>query len=139
MKIDTIFAVVNESLLTVKFHGKEKDELANLFDNWTDVEWKTDPSNTLQRLFKPLNDEETSIPALQESKLKGSFNRSWLRIYAIRIGPNLFVITGGGIKLTHKMEQSLPLKEELLKLETTKEYLKELGIWDEDDYEFLEL
>ena len=77
-------------------------------------------------------------PLHQKTKVKGQHKKSWLRIYAIRIAPNLFVIAGGGIKLTHKMEDSEHLKIELTKLEITKNYLKSVGLLDENDYELLE-
>ena len=186
MKIETIFAVVEESMLSVKLNGNERDELADLFESWNDIEYlrtffkenqkylvngfwgnisvneavqitledaenledvlkrtaqlgKNDVSKTLQTIFKALNDEEVSIPDLQKSKLKGNAKKSWLRIYAIRIGPNTFVVSGGGIKLTHKMKESEHLLIELQKLEATREYLKEMGILDENDYEYLEI
>jgi len=95
--------------------------------------------NNLQTIFKALDDNEYSMSELQKNKLKGNLRKSWLRIYAIRIGPNMFVISGGGIKLTPKMEDSEHLKLELHKLEITKNYLKNLGILDENDYELLEI
>ena len=103
------------------------------------VQGKTDSANTLQTLFKPLNNNEYAIPLHQKSKLKGNRRKSWLRIYAIRIGSNIFVISGGAIKLTQLMEESEHLKLELQKLEITKNYLKDLGVLDEDDYELLEI
>ena len=93
----------------------------------------------MQTIFKPLFNNETTIPSLQKTKLKGIKRNSWLRIYAIRIAANTFVISGGGIKLTHLMEESRDLKLEFQKLEITKNLLREKGILDEDDYELLEI
>lgn len=98
-----------------------------------------DKQESLQTIFKPLNDNEYKTRSLQKSKLKGQEKKSWLRIYAIKIGANTFVITGGGIKLTHKMKDSVDLDNELQKIELTKNHLKELGVFDENDYELLEL
>lgn len=105
----------------------------------TAINGKQDEKGTLQSLFKPLNDNETKTPPLQENKLKGFRNKSWLRIYAIRIGPNLFVISGGAIKLNHKMDERDHLKQELRKLEITKEYFKSEGIYDENDFVYIEV
>ncbi len=99
---------------------------------------KLDASYTLQSIFKPLNDNEYTIKLHQKTKTKGLNKKSWLRVYAIRIAPNMFVITGGGIKLTKTMNESEHLQTELHKLELTKSYLKEVGLLDENDYQFLE-
>lgn len=61
---------------------------------------------------------------------------SWLRIYAIRVDVNLFVISGGAIKLTPTMNETDHLILELDKLEITKQYLLD----DENDQiDFVEL
>lgn len=104
---------------------------------------KTDNFETLQTLFKPLNkkDEETfPIPDYQESKVYGAQQKSWLRIYAIRIEPNIFCVTGGAIKLVQTMEEREHLKNELHKLGLAKQFLIDEGIIDNDSIiDFLEL
>ncbi len=116
---------------------KDADRLENLLYKKA-IEGKSNQGNALQTIFKPLYDSEINIPPLQRTKLKGIKRKSWLRIYAIRIAANTFVITGGGIKLTHSMQESNELLIELQKLEIAKNYLRESGILDEDDYELLE-
>ena len=61
---------------------------------------------------------------------------SWLRIYAIRIEVNLFVVCGGAIKLTPTMNTRDHLILELYKLECTRNYLQDE---DDDNLEFFEL
>lgn len=100
---------------------------------------QADETNTLQTLFKPLDDNEYKIPPHQRSKIKGFNKNSWLRIYAIRIAPNLFVISGGAIKLTPNMNERDHLIKELQKLEITRKFLEDNGLFDESDYEYLEL
>jgi hypothetical protein len=39
MKIVGIFAVVNNSLLAVKFEGRESDEFDSVFTKWRDYEY----------------------------------------------------------------------------------------------------
>ncbi|MRT92383.1 hypothetical protein [Ancylomarina sp. 16SWW S1-10-2] len=87
---------------------------------------KTDDTRNLQTLFKPLNKRDEKIypiPDFQESKVYGSQHKSWLRIYAIRIEKNVFVVTGGAIKLVQKMDERDHLKKELEKLEQVKNFL----------------
>ncbi|MEI7502685.1 MAG: hypothetical protein WCJ61_05330 [Paludibacter sp.] len=140
----------NEKYLTSGFFGNlsvddaieitlnDAERLENLLYE-TAIEGKSDSTKTLQTIFKPLFNNETNIPSLQKTKLKGVKRNSWLRIYAIRIAANTFVISGGGIKLTHLMQENKLLTLELQKLEITKNYLREIGILDEDDYELLEI
>lgn len=94
---------------------------------------ETNRYENLQTLFKPLHKKEESkwpIPDYQESKVYGDRFKSWLRIYAIRIDTNLFVITGGAIKLTENMNEREHLLIELEKLDVVKKHLKNNGIED---------
>jgi len=59
-------------------------------------------------------------------------------MYAIRIASNLYVITGGAIKLTHRMEEREHTRKELVKLEKVKVYLQDQGWIHESDFQFLE-
>jgi len=95
-----------------------------------------DPSQALQALFEPLNNSEFRIINLQKSKAK-YWRSPWLRLYAIRIDVNCFVITGGAIKLTHKMNDREHTQFELEKLEKAKNYLIETGLTDKESFEFL--
>ncbi len=97
---------------------------------------RNNASNNLQTLFKPLNNGENSkfpIPDYQESKVYGSVRKSWLRIYAIRIAKNVYIITGGAIKLTRTMNEREHTKNELEKLKKVKQFLIDEGILDSDD------
>jgi hypothetical protein len=79
----------------------------------------------LQHLFKPLNNFEYAISSHQKSKAR--LKRSWLRIYAIRLDQNCYLVTGGAIKITYNMER-IHLQKELLKLERAKTFLRNNGI-----------
>ena len=100
---------------------------------------KEDSREDLQSIFKPLNDSDYRQPALQKSKATGGYRKSWLRIYAIRISSNFYVVFGSAIKLTETMNDREHLKAELVKLEMTKNYLRAQGVLDKADYELLEL
>jgi hypothetical protein len=84
----------------------------------------------LQFIFQPLYNNEYRLISLQKSK--GKIRRSWLRLYALRLERNCFVITGGAIKLTHNM-QAPHLQEELNKLERAKIFLQSNDIYIPED------
>ena len=91
---------------------------------------------SLSHFFKPLhnNEYEFKILSLQKGR------QHCLRLYAIKIDEDTFVITGGAIKLPlhHLMEDREHTRVELQKLERAKSYLRENGVFDEDSFfEFL--
>ena len=89
-------------------------------------------------IFRTLNKYETSL-VYQKNKAYGLVSKSWLRIYAIRISADIFVVSGSAIKLTATMEERLHTKNELDKLKKTAQYLKSIGFEDTDDYGFIEI
>lgn len=84
----------------------------------------------LDCLFKPLDNLSSGVVELSKSKAYGTQEPSWLRMYAIKLDKNVYIITGGAIKLTHRMNERDHLKEELTKLDQCKSWLKEQGIYD---------
>lgn len=48
---------------------------------------------------------------------------SWLRLYAIKLEPGCYIITGGAIKLTHTMQEREHTLAELVKMEQVRNYL----------------
>lgn len=83
----------------------------------------------LETLFRPLDDMQGQVDCiLNKSKAK----QSWLRIYALRIEKDVYVITGGAIKLTHKMGTRNHTQKELQKIDKCREYLIEQGIIDKE-------
>lgn len=75
-------------------------------------------------VFKPLRPTSWRPESFEKCKAKGFRKTSWLRVYAIRLGVNHFVITGGAIKLTRTMNEREHLNEELMKLEVVCRFLK---------------
>jgi hypothetical protein len=96
-------------------------------------------SVTLSKAFHPLYNLEYTQKELQLVKAKTPIRKKWLRMYAIKIGPNTFIVTGGAIKLVETMKESTHLLKEKQKLEDIKYYLKEEGILDQDDFEVYEI
>lgn len=67
-------------------------------------------------------------------KLYGTVRPSLLRLYAIKMKQNVYLITGGGIKLADTIQNSPGLKEHVLKnIDKVRAFLKENGIMDNDD------
>lgn len=98
-----------------------------------------DFQNTLHDLvFTPLHKNDYSVQLLP-SKAYGRTRPSWLRLYAIEIDPNQYVVSGGAIKLTETMNERSHLKRELKKMEVTQEYLKENNLFTKDDLESFEI
>jgi hypothetical protein len=93
----------------------------------------------IQTLFKPLNNSEYRIVQLSKNKAYGNRNQSWLRIYAIKVDVNTFVVTGGAIKLTRTMNEREHTSLELIKLTRCRDYLREEGLIDEQAFKELEL
>ncbi len=85
----------------------------------------------LQEIFKPLFNHEYILSPLQLSKaciLVRMFHRPKIRIYAIRLASNAFIMTGGAIKLTATMNDRPHLMEELSKLNRVKSWLQQNDI-----------
>lgn len=84
---------------------------------------KSENGEILDEVFVPLDNREYRSLDFQKLKGKGKTHNSWLRIYAVKYFDG-YVITGGAIKLTHKMEDRVHTKKELLKLESMRNRLK---------------
>lgn len=93
-----------------------------------------DNSKNLDELFLNLNDNQYNETILSKQKAK----QFWLRLYAIKIESNHYVITGGAIKLVHKMKQGELTKKEQQSIEKCRNYLRDNGVYDADSfYEFI--
>lgn len=88
----------------------------------------------LESFFKALDDNEMPGKTLSLQKGKGRKKGLGLRLYAIRIDENMFVITGGAIKWRDKMNDQEETKLERIKLNQAKAYLEEQGIFDNDSF-----
>lgn len=151
------FELWNDPIYLREFFEKHREDLGNEFWNGITIEeailktredaklfeeelihlaetGKTEKFETLSTLFEPLSNGV--IEDFEKDKAKGMLRPSWLRIYAIRIEANLFVVCGGAIKLTLTMNDRDHLKLELEKLEFTRNFLQDD---DDENLEFFEL
>jgi len=90
----------------------------------------------LYNFIQPLHNSEYQVKILSHQKGR----QHCLRLYAIRIDEDTFVITGGAIKLPlhHLMEDREHTRIELQKIKRVQDYLKANQITDEDSFfEFL--
>ena len=94
-------------------------------------------TDNLDELFKPLGTMDMSVRELTREKAR-NWDRighaSWLRVYAIRLEENVFVITGGAIKLTRTMQERQHTQEQLDKLNHCRQYLISNGVFDADSF-----
>lgn len=95
------------------------------------------PNADLSGIFRPLNNSQTADSLLEKEKarLKRMMGHaSWLRIYAIRLTQGVYIITGGAIKLTAKMQERTHTEEELLKIEKVRRFLLQENIIDDSGF-----
>lgn len=59
---------------------------------------------------------------------------SWLRIYAIKLDPGIYVITGGAIKLTRTMQEREHTLVELARMEKVRSFMIANDISDMDSF-----
>lgn len=94
-------------------------------------------TDNLDELFLPLSSADMTIRELAREKAR-NWNRtghaSWLRVYAIRLEKNVFLVTGGAIKLTRTMQDRSHTQEELNKLNQCRQYLVSNGVFDSDSF-----
>ena len=83
---------------------------------------KTVRMKNLSMLFKPLSDGKIE-KEYEKDKVKVDGKKTWLRLYAIRIDANFFVVCGGAIKLRKTLNDRAYLLKELDKLNFTQNYL----------------
>lgn len=95
------------------------------------------PSANLDRFFRPLDNNRIRDFILEKEKarLKRTLKHpSWLRIYAIKLAPGIYIITGGAIKLTATMQERPHTQMELGKMEKVRRFLLDENVMDEDGF-----
>ncbi len=95
------------------------------------------PDANLDEIFRPLENNRTSEMLLgkEKARLRNSpKHASWLRIYAIKLDPGIYIITGGAIKLTRTMQEREHTLVELARMERVRNFLLENDIVDMDSF-----
>lgn len=134
-----LFRFVTEHKADVPNNVTIQTLINQLIDNANEIddilnEISTDSDRNMEEFFKPLDNQEFRIVVL--SKQKG--RKSYLRLYAIKIDTNCFIITGGAIKFHHLNKDRPHTQKEMNKLDNCRDFLKDNGVFDADSfYEFL--
>jgi hypothetical protein len=110
----------------VKDRLKDAEQIQDL------LEEITSNKEPLEFYFKALSDSEIGVKIL--SLQKGKINNNGIRLYAIKIDENLFVITGGAIKMSQTMQAHDDSNQELIKIKKAKSFLLENGVVDIDSF-----
>lgn len=94
--------------------------------------------DNLNAVFRPLDNMSTGMDILNKEKTRpksSSRHVSWLRLYAIKLDDGKFLITGGAIKLTHRMEDRKHTAEELQRLDQVRNILMAESVYDSISFE----
>ena len=95
------------------------------------------PEADLDKIFRPLENSRYADVLLgkEKARLQSTVRHaSWLRIYAIKLEPGIYVITGGAIKLTRTMQEREHTLLELGKMEKMRNFLLEQRVVDKDAF-----
>lgn len=103
----------------------ENEELQDILINISD-----NRDFFLDQFFENLHNEEYKTIVLSKQKAK----QYWLRLYALKIDTNIYVITGGAIKLTRSMQGRSHTERELQKLEECKQFLRKNDVFDYESF-----
>ena len=96
------------------------------------------PEAELDKLFRPLDNSRTSEMILGKEKARlhnTPKHASWLRIYAIKLEPGIYVITGGAIKLTRTMQEREHTLVALARMEKVRRFMLDNNIMDKDSFD----
>nr|NQU91574.1 hypothetical protein [Bacteroidota bacterium] len=117
---------VEDAIIVTRLNAKHFLKQIHAISEKGEVERIELMKNLFQSLSKKYPDDEY----LQKKKAYGSRSHNWLRFYALKIEEDQYLITGGAIKLTQKMQDRQHTNEELIKINNCRDYLDEKGIID---------
>ena len=151
--LDTVFTQWNDTGFLLDFFKKNFADLQSyfkitkledaIFDTMEDSDelecliLDISPDANLDELFRPLSNSRVSEMMLGKEKARiqnRPLHASWLRIYAIKLNPGIYVITGGAIKLTRTMQERAHTLKELENMEKVRQYLVANGVVDDDSF-----
>lgn len=148
-ELDRVFDEWNDPLFLFDFFTKNEADLkgahtigeaiiktkneAKKFDKRM-LDLATANPHKLNEFFANLYNNEYRTSELQRQKAK----QNWLRLYALKITQedkeDLYVITGGMIKLTKNMEDKPHGEFERNKINQCRDYLKTIGVYDLESF-----
>jgi len=89
--------------------------------------------------FEPLDNKVAKGELLQSKGKPERPKEPWIRLYAVKISDELYLFTGGTIKLSKYMDQDKATIKEKAKLDRLRDCLKAKGMYDHEAYTELEL
>lgn len=140
------FLTINSSFLKEDVWGKditpelstrklidEANELISFYDE-LDNNTRHGKKPDFDSHFHYLDGEFKYIHEYVPMKSYGTNRPSFLRMYAIKLDKNTYLITGGGIKLADTIQNSPDLKNHIIKnIKKVRQFLHNNGILDSDD------
>ncbi|MES2681053.1 MAG: hypothetical protein V4635_14260 [Bacteroidota bacterium] len=87
----------------------------------------------LDSMFVNLHRGESEEVELMQKKSPGFSTPSWLRVYAIRIESNCYLVTGSMIKLKAKMQENKDGLNQLKNIKFVKEFLEKNRLKTKND------
>ncbi|MCH4896103.1 hypothetical protein E0494_05240 [Marinilabiliaceae bacterium JC040] len=118
---------------------EESGRLIKMFNELNNISY-IERQSKLKVMFRPLDNNLSNKYEFDRTKVYGGRPRNFLRIYALKIDEEKYIITGGTIKLTKKMQDRENSNIELKNLEKCKDFLYNNGIVDKDGLdEYLEI
>jgi hypothetical protein len=125
------FALRNKVLHVDQFIEKIVHDAEQVQDVLNDI---VERNKKFAGFFEPLNLASNKMGLAYQ---KGKIKQNQLRFYAIRIDIETYLITGGAIKMSQKMESHPDTAIELVKLANARNYLMQEDVID--DLSFYEL
>jgi len=112
---------------------REAEQLEDLFETLS-ANTQNGEKPDFDSHFRYLEGKYKYVMEYQPVKSYGTESPSMLRIYAIKMADNTYLITGGGIKLADTIQNSPDLRDHVLQdIDTVRAWLKANGIMDSDD------
>lgn len=116
---------VNNIPLFIDHISENLEEIEELIDEIAETDGQ------FKRLFIPLDDAENHKHL---SLRKGKIINNKLRLYAVKLSEEVYIITGGAIKMSQRMEQHPCTLKELSKLFQARQYLEINDTFNEDAF-----
>jgi hypothetical protein len=130
-----LIPIFADHLWSVKYPGEVEDEYNRLFHLWNDMiyleSYIEENLDKLKALFWQEHgcyDTAASAAMKVYDEAYGLDIPSMIRLYALRMADNAYIITGGGIKLSKKMNEDPMLLSELDKMKDVEKWLQKENI-----------
>lgn len=129
-----IWSTVREPEAAANQVSDEADDLEILFrELYSNA--KKDCKPDFDSHFKYLDGKYNTVLEHVPMKSYGPISPSFIRLYAIKMDTNKYIITGGGIKLCKTIQESPYLKERIIQdIDKVRAWLKSNGIYEEEDF-----